>query len=62
MTAYVLFMNDSPEAVVLDNEEKALEELKKLSKHHFLSYHHGYSKEEYSIAVCWHIHEVPILS
>ena len=53
MIAYIIFNNDSPEAVVLDNQDKAIEELERLAGKH--------SSDLYSVAYYWHIHEVEVV-
>jgi len=57
-TAYVICNNDSIEAVIIDDFQKARSELIRLKEdHHKLSP----KCDGYSDIYFWHIHEVPVI-
>lgn len=57
MIAYIIFVNDTPQAAVIDNEQLAHERMKTLEEE--------YSKKnpQHSIntTLYWHVHDVPVL-
>jgi hypothetical protein len=56
--AYIICMNDSTKAVVIDDIEKAKVELKKLKKKHHNTYPYC---DEYDDVFFWHLHDVPVI-
>lgn len=62
MTAYIICMNDSMSAVVLDDEEKAITEMGILKKKYWEKHSWFYTDyKEYSHLAYWHIHEAEVL-
>jgi len=62
MIAYIICMNDRTEAVVLNNEGKALAEMKKLSDEYYERNKWNFkSKDEYEHMCYWHLHEVRVI-
>ena len=57
-TAFILCMNDSTEAVVIDDIEKAKVELEKLKKKHQKIFS---PCKEYNDVFFWHLHDVPVI-
>lgn len=61
MIAYCIFMNDSFEAVVLDNIAQADRLLKVKARQNFIeNAHNYYDLEAYKMRCFWHIHDVEV--
>lgn len=59
-TAHIIFVNDSPEAVVVDNEALAKEKLEELRKKDYEQSSQNTLFDEYKQMCYWHIHTVQI--
>jgi len=58
-TAFIVCMNDSTLAVIIDDVEKAKDELKRLKKEH----HKIVTPcDEYNDVFFWHLHDVPVIT
>jgi len=57
-TAFIICMNDSTEAVVIDDMKKALAEQERLMKEHQTRYSNCL---EYDDVFFWHLHDVPVI-
>jgi len=58
-TAFIICVNDSIRAAVIDDKEKAQSEMNQLKLKDFVT--SSMSKEEYEDIMFWHLHEVKIL-
>jgi len=62
MTAYIIFMNDNPEAVVLDDENLAAEISDKLMNKYYRDNRQAYlSRNAYFRSCFWHLHKVDVI-
>lgn len=61
-TAYVLCCNDSIKAVVIEDEQRAMEELVRLEKQFVVTYqYYNKTEEDFRNQYYWHLHSVPLL-
>ena len=62
--AYIIFMNNEPKKVILNDDQKALKETKKMSDAFYESVKHAapLSRDDYNIIYYWHLHEVEVLT
>lgn len=61
-TALVICANDSIEAVVLNDHQRALDKLHELADKHYANVKFGYtSRHNYNQQIYWHTHEVNII-
>lgn len=62
MIAHIICMNDGTSAVVLDDEEKALKEMQRLSDEYYKVHKWNFkSLEDYKRICYWHLHGVPVI-
>ena len=61
MKAHIIFCNDNPKLVVLDNEEKANNRMMDLKEIHWKNNMDSYDNyESYKDCCYWHIHSIEI--
>lgn len=61
MIAYVICANNSIEGAVLDDEERALEESKRLADEYFKTHSFNFrDRAEYDHLIFWHLHETEV--
>lgn len=61
MRAFIIFMNDEPKKVILNDEKKALKETERMSDAFYASVKNictPLSRNEHAIFYYWHLHEV----
>jgi hypothetical protein len=63
MIAFIIFKNDEPMKIVLNDDERALKEMKKLEAANYARQKNFFSsKASYRADAYWHLREVEVLT